>query len=579
MREVRGPRNAPGEWIGTRYRRRKPGRLLLLGLLATLLLAFVPHASAASRVVRVGIYENEPKVFTDESGTPSGIFVDLIERIAADEGWEIEYVPAEWADDIAALEAGRIDLMPDVAYTPERDETMDFHKIPIAESWSYVYSAPGQTIDRVSQLEGKRVAVLEGSVQQDAFAEMIAGFSLDTEIVAAGSLSEAFEMASSGAADAAIANYFFGDYFYREYGLERTPIVFNAVPLYFATGQGRNADLLEAIDEHMGAWIDDGGSYYYDTLGRYTADARSRGRAYLTWSLVGVVGLLVVASGIILLLRWQVRVRTAHLLETQTELQRHRDQLGLMVEQATAQLQRANIELEAASTAKNAFLARMSHELRTPLNSIIGFSEVMGMGMSGPLNEEQSRQVAMISQSGKHLLVLINEILDLSKVESGSMQVTAGEFDAAALVTELVESVAVQADEHGIAVEAELPDGPVMVTSDERIVRQIMLNLIGNAIKFTREGGVRVGVRVSSGGIEFSVQDTGIGIAQEHLPHIFDEFWQVTDIEGGDGTGTGLGLAISSAMAARIGGRLRVDSVLGEGSTFRLELPPSMPEQ
>jgi two-component system, sensor histidine kinase and response regulator len=256
----------------------------------------------------------------------------------------------------------------------------------------------------------------------------------------------------------------------------------------------------------------------------------------------------------------------------EAELAEYRAHLEDVVEERTERLRHANLELEEASRAKSEFLARMSHELRTPLNSIIGFSEVMLMGMTGELNEEQARQAGMINRSGKQLLGLISDILDLSKVEAGSMVAVSEPFDACALVDEVATSVAVQVKERGLTFTAETPAGPLSLSSDERMVRQILLNLVSNALKFTDRGSVTVEVTASPDSMVFAVRDTGRGISPEHLAHIFDEFWQVPDTDATH-RGTGLGLAISSKMAALLGGDLTVESSLGEGSTFRLTVP------
>jgi signal transduction histidine kinase len=226
-----------------------------------------------------------------------------------------------------------------------------------------------------------------------------------------------------------------------------------------------------------------------------------------------------------------------------------------------------------ASRAKSDFLARMSHELRTPLNSIIGFSEVMLMGLAGELSEEQHRQTEMINSSGKHLLQLINDILDLSKVEAGSTEVVPAPFDAGALVRSVGETVAVQARERGLELLVDVPPEPLGVVSDERLVRQILLNLLGNALKFTEEGSVTIRVAREGASVRFEVVDTGPGIDAEHQVHIFDEFWQLTPQDGSKPKGTGLGLAISSQMAQLLGGTLACTSAPGQGATFTLTLP------
>ncbi|MBN1193426.1 MAG: transporter substrate-binding domain-containing protein [Coriobacteriia bacterium] len=559
-------------------RRHLGAAVLVVALVALWTVGVNGPAAAEPRTVRVGLYENEPKIFTDDAGEPAGIFVDIIEAIAEEEGWELEYVSGTWSDDLEALSSGEIDLMPDVAYTAERDDLYDFHECPVVESWSYVYVPIGTRVDRISQLEGTRVAVLEGSVQETVFQQMVDGFELDVTLVSADSLEEAFLLVSAGNADAAIANYLFGDYFSAECGLEKTPIVFNAIPLHFATAQGRNADLLDAIDRHLVEWLDEPGSVYYKTIRRYmTSEEDERIPSYIFWILGGAAGLLVLSTALIALLRWQVNVRTRHLLEAQAELEKHREHLEELVEERTRQLEEANSELASISEAKSEFLAFMSHELRTELNSVIGFSEMMLMGLPGVLNDDQRHQMTMINHAGKSLLRLINDALDLAKIESGSVEAIRAPFELSSLVHDVVGTLEVQAAEQELELVEELPEGEVTVDSDEHFVRQILLNLVGNALKFTDAGRVTVTMEEAEDKVVLKVRDTGPGIDPEHLQHVFTPYWQGTDTGRLSIGGAGLGLSISSRLAELMGASLTVDSTPGEGSTFILTLPVDMP--
>jgi two-component system cell cycle sensor histidine kinase/response regulator CckA len=293
----------------------------------------VGQVDGADRTVRIGVYQNEPKVFRDANGHASGFFIDLVEEIAIREGWTLVYVPCEWAECLVALEEGRIDLMPDVAYSPARDEKYDFHSIPVAESWSRLYAHPRVQINRINELDGLRVTVLEGSIQQAVFEQTMNGFGLEVAIVPAESLEEAFRLVTDGSADAAIANHFYGDYFYQAYGLVKTAIVFNVVTLHYATAQGRNPDLLEAIDRHLGAWLEEPNSIYYTTLSRWMEQAPVyRVPQYVDWVIGITGGLLAVAVGMVLLLRGQVQARTRHLAQANERLQRAEELLRLAME-------------------------------------------------------------------------------------------------------------------------------------------------------------------------------------------------------------------------------------------------------
>ena len=230
-------------------------------------------------------------------------------------------------------------------------------------------------------------------------------------------------------------------------------------------------------------------------------------------------------------------------------------------------------ELEAASRHKSEFLANMSHELRTPLNAIIGFSEVLSERMFGEINEKQAEYIGDILQSGQHLLTLINDILDLSKIEAGRMELELSDFDLGSTIENTLVLVRERAQRRGITLARTIDDRLGIIRADERKVKQVLLNLLSNALKFTPEGG-RIDVQGAAhdGSAEISVTDTGVGIAPEDQETVFEEFRQVgtayKKVEG-----TGLGLAISRKFIELHGGKIWVTSKVGSGSTFSFTLP------
>jgi signal transduction histidine kinase len=234
------------------------------------------------------------------------------------------------------------------------------------------------------------------------------------------------------------------------------------------------------------------------------------------------------------------------------------------------ELEVANRDLKAASQHKSEFLANMSHELRTPLNAIIGFSEVLGERMFGELNEKQEEYLKDIYASGQHLLSLINDILDLSKIEAGRMELELTDFSLPATLDNVPTLVRERAGRRGIALGLTVDEQLDEMRADERKLR---LNLLSNAIKFTPEGG-RIDVRAVSvdGSLEVSVSDTGVGIAPDDQEAIFEEFRQVgTAAKKVDGTG--LGLALSRKFVELHGGKIWVKSEVGAGSTFAFTIP------
>ena len=254
----------------------------------------------------------------------------------------------------------------------------------------------------------------------------------------------------------------------------------------------------------------------------------------------------------------------------------NRDELGALaanVNQMNDELRRLYRELETTSQHKSDFLANMSHELRTPLNAIIGFSQVLREGMVGDVNAKQAEYLDDILSSGNHLLSLINDVLDLSKVEAGQVELQVAPFSLQDALERGVSMVREQATTDGVQVRSHGNGGLDVVPGDERRIRQVIFNLLSNAVKFTPAGGqVDVGATRVNGEMEVSVADSGPGIAAEDLDRIFEEFQQ-TEAGARQREGTGLGLALSKRFVEMHGGRIWCDSELGKGSTFEFTLP------
>ena len=277
--------------------------------------------------------------------------------------------------------------------------------------------------------------------------------------------------------------------------------------------------------------------------------------------------------GVLTVQRTEVRPFTDKQIELVTTFA---DQAVIAIENVRLfrELEAKSQELEAASRHKSEFLANMSHELRTPLNAILGFSEVLAERMFGEVNEKQAEYLQDILSSGRHLLSLINDILDLSKVEAGRLELELGRFHLPTALDNALTLVRERATRHGITltqtVDARLGD----IVADERKVKQILLNLLSNAVKFTPEGG-RVGLTATAadGVLTIAVSDTGIGIAPEDQAAIFEEFRQVGREDARKQEGTGLGLTLAKKFVELHGGRIWVQSQVGQGSTFSFTLP------
>jgi signal transduction histidine kinase len=252
------------------------------------------------------------------------------------------------------------------------------------------------------------------------------------------------------------------------------------------------------------------------------------------------------------------------------------DQAAIAIENVRLfnEIQQKSGQLEVASRHKSEFLANMSHELRTPLNAIIGFSEVLLERMFGELNEKQAEYLKDVLSSGRHLLTLINDILDLSKIEAGRMELDRTTFSLRDALENGVTMVRERAGRHQIAVAVELGAGLEKVSGDERKVKQVIYNLLSNAVKFTPDGGrVDVTAGRENGVATVTIRDTGIGIAPEDQERIFEEFSQVGRDPERSREGTGLGLTLSKRFVELHGGTIRVESAPGQGSAFTFTLP------
>ena len=259
----------------------------------------------------------------------------------------------------------------------------------------------------------------------------------------------------------------------------------------------------------------------------------------------------------------------------------NRDELGVLaanVNRMNDELGRLYDELETVSQHKSDFLANMSHELRTPLNAIIGFSEVLQQQMFGELNQQQLGYVDDVLVAGRHLLSLINDILDLSKVEAGKMELELTDVSLPEALRSGLTMHGERAAQGGITMGLSVDPEDIVIQADERKLRQVMFNLLSNAVKFTPRGGrIDVSASVSDGLVQVAVADTGAGIAEDERELIFEEFHQARRQGAGRQDGTGLGLPLSRRFIELHGGRLWVDSVEGAGSTFRFTLPVEQP--
>lgn len=325
-----------GKGVAGTYWQRCRASVRVFSVLAALLLpGLIPHWGAeafAGRTVRVGVYANEPKLVLTDNGKLSGIFGDLLSLMASREDWTLQPVKCDWSDCLQLLRNGKIDLLPDVAYNSARAKAFAFHHEPVLSSWSQVYARRGLNVESMLDLNGRRIALLQNSIQVKLVRSLLASYGVQVTIVPVKSYTDGFAAVRDGRADAVVTNHQFGDYHAARYGLLPTPITFQPAQLFFASTAGRNAVLLKTIDHYLTQWKSDPQSEYYKVLRRWGAESiKPLVPDYVWWIIGGLVMLLVPALSGAALMRMRMRTSTRELAASEERLSLILSSVGALI--------------------------------------------------------------------------------------------------------------------------------------------------------------------------------------------------------------------------------------------------------
>lgn len=564
----------------------------------------------AHPVIRLGIDpEFAPFEYFASDGTYSGIASDYVRIVSRRTGLNMKVVPAlSWEEAVAAARRSEIDVLPAIGITRARasfllysDPHSKFQRVIIVRTDTPFLAG-------IEDISGWKVAVQKDSSHHGYLAE-------NTEIapILYDKLQEALVAVADGRADAFVGNVASATYWIRKLNLANLKVAASipeAQGLHFGVRRDW-PELVGIINKGLASITPAEESEIHRrwVSVEYTPGLQpSVVRKYATR--VGFVVLLILLASFAWSYRLKqeirqrrkfeaelqearaeletrVRARTAELAEanlnlmdevterkeTEVELKRYREHLEELVRERTSQLEAAKARAESADRLKSAFLATMSHELRTPLNSIIGFTGILLQELPGSLNEEQKKQLGMIQGSSRHLLELINDVLDISKIEAGQLELVSEEFDARESVRRVLAAVSPLAAAKNLELKTRLAAGLGEVRGDRRRFEQVLLNLVNNSIKFTDRGAVEVAVELRSGELEVKVSDTGIGIRKEDMGKLFRTFQQLDTGLDRKVEGTGLGLSICKKLVEKMGGRITVESEWGSGSVFSFRIP------
>jgi polar amino acid transport system substrate-binding protein len=442
---------------------------------------------------------------------------------------------------MVAFKRGELDIFTSIRRTSEREEFFEFTDIytslPIA-----IFTGPEVPfIGSMKELDGRRVGVVEGYATHEL---LVANYPT-IELVTTRDTVEALKILSRGELDAYVGNMLVTSYYLGRLGYTHIKVA-GETPYQYDQRMGVRKDwpiLASILNKAINAIPAAERNAIYS---RWISVRYERGFDYdLLWKVLAGVAVLFA-----IFIYWNRRLA------------------GL-----NRQLVISRSEAEAANRVKSEFLANMSHELRTPLNSIIGYAKLMVDGFEGEINEEQRQDLEIIHSSSRHLLHLINELLDISKIEAGKVELNYQEFGLSSLLTEVLPGIENLAKEKELTLSSSAEVGIDHLYADKTRIKQVLINILSNAVKFTNKGSVNLVVAESDTDFIFSVTDTGMGIRKEDLETIFDSFQRVGPAQSAEYEGTGLGLTISRHFVEMHGGSMWAESELGKGSTFSFTLP------
>ncbi len=538
-------------------------QLCFLGCLALAFVGGLPRSSARS--VIVGVYDNYPKVFVSEDGRPSGFFIGLLEQIAGAEGWRLEYRVGTWAECLTRLGADEIDLMPDVAFSEARDAQFDFNQLTVISEWQQVYARKGMVLQEIGHLNGKTVVILENSLSQRTFPELIDRLGISVNLLVQGSYDEMIKAVVTERADAMVASRFFSFSRHRSDRILPTPLVFEPSRAGFATRKGRNADLLLRLDANLSEMMNDPDSPYFALLHQWLREEpNTLTPRYLLWLVAAIGAIAAVIFFVAILFRSQVRAKTRQLKEQNQRL-----------EAALAELERAREEALQRERlhAFGQLASGLAHDFNNLLSPICGCVALLRASPGGVATTAETVEyldvIEQASMKAAELTARMTAFCRTRELEGRIEQV-----DPNGVIQEVVALAhpRLRKPSHGrgssVCVRQEL-EASTSVEGNPGELREIVLNLVLNALDAMPDGGeLTLGTSQDSDSVRLYVRDSGTGMSAEVRARCLSPFFSTKGARG-----TGMGLAMVNSITTRYGGRVEVESEQGKGSTFTLVLP------
>jgi len=532
-----------------KYKSRKVGKykektknfkfFLLLFYFSTFPLFFTSF-SFADTVVRVGVYEDAPVVFKDSSGRVSGIYVDILDKIAGKEKWDIEYIFGTWAECLQNLQSGQIDLLVDIAYSEERSIIYDFTKEFLISNWGQAYVGKKSGIQSILDIKDKIVAGVGSDIYYLEFKKLLKDFNIECKFIEAGDYIGVFKLLSEKQADVGIVNRLSGAQYDKDYSVDKTAIIFSPIELRVAAAKDKNKNFLEVIDSDIAQLKKDKDSFYYRTLDKWLGSMRLRQfPKWLLWFLASAAGLLV------LFIFWNILLKT-QVASCAVELRKTQDQL----------IQAAKMQVVGG------LASGVAHEVKNPLAIILQGVEYLEKKI--PADDKNiSFALTNIKAAVERADNIVRSLMDFSRASKLDMEPANLNF----VIERSLGLLKNHFDKYHILLTKDMKQDIPDVKIDKNKIEQVLINLLMNSVQAMPNGGnILIKTYKSGSQVAVEIEDSGAGIPKEAMAKIFDPFFTTKRNQGG----TGLGLSVVKSIVEMHNGQIEIKNKTAGGVRVKL---------
>ena len=559
-------------------------RLQSLLMTAAAAMAVVIMASATVRAddpIRVGVYQNRPLTFVEPDGAVKGFFIDILEHIAAKEGWKIEYDPDSWSECLRKIMKGETDLLGVIAYSVERNKHIDYTYESVLTEWGQIYTSSDSGIESILDLRDKKIAVLQADMHFLGLRRLMNQFGIPCRYIEAFEYEDVLMLTERGICDAGLVSQFYGAQYERNYDIGKSAIILSPQKLYWAAPKDQNSEILLTLDQHLRQLKKNEQSYYYQALNKwFGVDTNSKYTIWIKWFGIGAGALLLLFFGASLVLRSQVKVRTRELsakTEALEEEIKQREHAETEREQLETKLQRAR-KMEALGT----LAGGVAHDLNNILSGLVSYPELMLMDL--PPDSPLQRPMKTMKDSGEKAAAIVQDLLTLARRGVAVTEVVS----LNRIVREYLMSFEfkkLKADCPTVRFENVLAKDLLHINGSPVHLSKTLMNLVSNAAEAIPGSG-HVTIETESRYVDrpisgyddveegdyavLSVTDDGIGISSDDTERIFEPFY-TKKVMGR--SGSGLGMAVVWGTVKDHQGYIDVQSTKGRGTRFTLYFP------